>query len=32
MPVVKQKPTSPARRGMVRVIATGLHKADQSHH
>ena len=26
MPVVKQKPTSPARRGMVRVIATGLHK------
>ena len=26
MPVVKQKPTSPARRGMVRVVATGLHK------
>ena len=26
MPVVKQKPTSPARRGMVRVISTGLHK------
>ena len=26
MLVVKQKPTSPARRGMVRVVATGLHK------
>ena len=26
MPGVKQKPTSPARRGMVRVVATGLHK------
>lgn len=26
MPVVKQKPTSAGRRGMVRVIATGLHK------
>ena len=26
MPVVKQKPTSPARRGMVRVTSTGLHK------
>ena len=26
MPVVKQKPTSPGRRGMVRVVSTGLHK------
>ena len=26
MPVVKQKPTSPGRRGMVRVISSGLHK------
>ena len=26
MPVVKQKPTSPGRRGMVRVISPGLHK------
>ncbi|HJP06057.1 MAG: 50S ribosomal protein L2 [Acidiferrobacteraceae bacterium] len=26
MPVIKQKPTSPGRRGMVRVVSTGLHK------
>ena len=26
MPVVNQKPTSPGRRGMVRVFSSGLHK------
>jgi large subunit ribosomal protein L2 len=26
MPVVKQKPTSPGRRGMVKVVSSGLHK------
>jgi len=28
MPLVKQKPTTPARRGMVRVITPGLHKGE----
>jgi len=26
MPVIKQKPTSPGRRGMVRVVSSELHK------
>ncbi len=30
MPVVKQKPTSPGRRGMVRVISPGLHKGSSA--